>query len=399
MSVVTILPRREVLAEGVELWLGDCLQVLPTIDRVDHVISDSPYEKEAHRSMRKTQASIKSGQNVDLEFSAIDEDTRDAISHWCSVACDGWALLFCQAEAVGTWRDALEKSGAKYKRTMIWVKPDSSPQFNGQMPAMGYESMPLAWCGTGHPRWNGGGRRGVFTHLTNQPDRDGVHQTEKPLPLMRELVSLFSNPEQVIADPFMGSGTTGVAAVKLGRRFIGIERDPHYYAIAKRRITEAANPARFIRGRPEASPGEALLGGSPMSPAQERALRLALHLIYPAFPCNADKTPACPHGFKAACTAASGLATLWARYPGELVGVPTGPVSGVAVLDVDKKSGGLDWWKANKDRLPKTRLHLTRSGGVHALFNHRPGLEVLGRQDCAWRRCQGRGRLHHLVAA
>lgn len=96
MSVVTILPRREVLAEGVELWLGDCLQVLPTIDRVDHVISDSPYEKEAHRSMRKTQASIKSGQNVDLEFSAIDgtPETRFPIG----VPSPATAGRFCSAK-------------------------------------------------------------------------------------------------------------------------------------------------------------------------------------------------------------------------------------------------------------------------------------------------------------
>ena len=112
-----------------------------------------------------------------------------------------------------------------------------------------------------------------------------------------------------------------------------------------------------------------------MTPEQQAALRSAMALGYPSFPCRENKAPACPHGFKDARTATTGLATLWARYPGELVGVPTGAVSGVGVLDIDKGNGGLDWWKDHKRRLPSTRLHLTRRGGVHALFKHRQGLK------------------------
>jgi hypothetical protein len=112
-----------------------------------------------------------------------------------------------------------------------------------------------------------------------------------------------------------------------------------------------------------------------VTPAQEKALRLALHVQYPAFPCLDTKAPVCPHGFKDACTATTGLGTLWARYPGELVGVPTGSVSGLAVLDIDPRNGGTEWWLANKDRLPPTRKHRTRSGGIHAVFKHRAGLK------------------------
>lgn len=229
------------------LYLGDCLEVLLGLDRnVDHVIADPPYEKEAHTSMRRTQKSIKSGIDDSLEFDAITADMRTKVSSITTEMCDGWSMFFCQAEAVGDWRDALEDAGAKYKRTMIWVKPDSSPQFNGMMPAMGYESIPLAWCGKGKPHWNGGGKRGVFTHLTNQPDRHGLHQTEKPVSLMRELVSLFSNPGQLILDPFMGSGTTGVACAAYGRRFIGIEKDPIYFNVACRRIDAAYKQPRLF---------------------------------------------------------------------------------------------------------------------------------------------------------
>jgi site-specific DNA-methyltransferase (adenine-specific) len=244
------------------LYLGDCLEVMPTLEPVDHVLGDPPYEKEAHRIGRRTMANIRTGENADLTFDAITAEARLDACQKAVPLCRGWLMWFCQAEAAGDWRDALEASKAKYKRTMIWVKPDSSPQFNGQMPAMGYESIPLAWCGSGHPKWNGGGRRGVFTHLTNQPDRDGRHQTEKPGPLMAELVTLFSNPGQTILDPFMGSGSTGVACAKHGRRFVGIEKDPKWFDVACERIEAAYRQPRLFREQPAKVKQDSFLDGA-----------------------------------------------------------------------------------------------------------------------------------------
>lgn len=229
------------------LYLGDCREILPLLPKVDHVISDPPYDAECHAAVRRTAASIRTGVPAELNFGAITDDLRNALVAWAATNCDGWIIAFCQVEGVAAWRDAMERYALKYKRGMAWVKPDSSPQFNGQMPAQGFECMASAWCGEGHSRWNGGGRRGVFTALTNQPDRHGGHQTEKPIPLMRELVGLFSNHGQTILDPFMGSGTTGVACVKLGRKFIGIEIDPGYFEIACKRIRDAyAQPDLFV---------------------------------------------------------------------------------------------------------------------------------------------------------
>jgi hypothetical protein len=111
-----------------------------------------------------------------------------------------------------------------------------------------------------------------------------------------------------------------------------------------------------------------------MTPAERAALRAAGRLDVPSFPCLPDKKPACPNGFKAATLPQAGLATLWARFPGELVGVPTGIASGLSVLDVDIAKGGDGWWAENKARLPQTRMHETRSGGLHVLFNRRDGL-------------------------
>ena len=97
-------------------------------------------------------------------------------------------------------------------------------------------------------------------------------------------------------------------------------------------------------------------------------------LRLPVFPCLESKAPACPHGFKDATRDPAAIRELWRLYPGPLVGVPTGAVSGFDVLDVDPKNGGREWFEAHRSRLPATRVHRTRSGGVHVLFRHFIGL-------------------------
>lgn len=112
-----------------------------------------------------------------------------------------------------------------------------------------------------------------------------------------------------------------------------------------------------------------------MNDEERAALREAMRLDYPAFPCLGDKRPACPTGFKAAAPAWRGLATLWMRHPGTLVGVPAGELSGRDILDVDRGKRGEKWWAENRHRIPPTRKHRTRSGGLHVLFKHRAGLK------------------------
>jgi hypothetical protein len=112
-----------------------------------------------------------------------------------------------------------------------------------------------------------------------------------------------------------------------------------------------------------------------------RALAEAIELGrrgIPAFPCaESNKRPTCPDGFYNAETDANALRELWRRHPGQLVGVPTGPASGIDALDIDRKSSkpeAVAWWREHKDRIPTTRMHRTRSGGLHCLFQSYDGL-------------------------
>lgn len=234
--------RTETFLDGrISLMLGDCRDLLPEVGKVAHIFTDPPYENRIHQAKAATRQIRTDGYASPraLDFDSIDV-IRAAVTPLMVSACEGWLLAFCTPEGIAPWRDAIEAAGARYKRACFWFKPDGAPQFNGQGPAFAVEPFVTAWCRSGYSRWNGGGRRNLFEHLTNQSDRHGAHPTEKPVSLMGEIVGLFSDPDDLVCDPFMGSGTTGVACVKRGRRFVGIERDPKYFEIACQRIDFAS---------------------------------------------------------------------------------------------------------------------------------------------------------------
>lgn len=192
-----------------------------------------------------------------LGFDGINARRSDVARAVVGVSA-GWAILFTLAEGVRAWRDDMQAAGAKWDTTLAWVKPDASPRFNGQGAARGFECAITAWCGKGYRKWNGGGKRGVYTHCVNV-GRNGGHPTEKPVQLMSEIVRDYTQPGQAVLDPFLGSGTTLVACAKLGRKGIGIELDPGYFDIACRRVEEAYRQPDLFVERPAPPKQEVLL--------------------------------------------------------------------------------------------------------------------------------------------
>lgn len=253
--------RKEQLSDDITLYCGDCLEVMPTLGNVDHVISDPPYEEFMHAAKAAAAKRIRTDGGPDIQtlgFASIDAIRPMVVAAIAGICCK-WSITFCTPEGVAKWADEINKSTIKYKRACTWVKPDSTPQLNGQCPAMGAENFVVAWCGVGHSRWNAGGKRGVYTHLTNPSDRHGGHPTEKPWRLFVELLADFTNRGETVLDPFMGSGTTGVACVKTGRRFIGIELDEGYFDIACKRIEDQLKrPDLFVEAAPPKPRQEAL---------------------------------------------------------------------------------------------------------------------------------------------
>jgi site-specific DNA-methyltransferase (adenine-specific) len=237
--------REEILADGVRLILGDCREVLPSVQDIRHVISDPPYEDELHKAMGSIRRNDGREMVQDLGFDGINA-SRDEVAASLVAASNGWLIVFTLAEGVRAWRDPIQAAGGKWDTTLAWIKPDASPRFNGQGAARGFECAVTAWCGKGYRSWNGGGKRGIYTHCVNT-GRQGEHPTEKPLPLMADIIRDYTQAGELICDPFCGSGTTGVAAVKLGRQFVGIERDEKWFDLSRRRISAAlAQPDMFI---------------------------------------------------------------------------------------------------------------------------------------------------------
>ena len=242
---------RKVIIGDATLYLGDCMEVMQGLDKVDAVVTDPPYDEDAHKFGRRTRGTIERAIICDLNFEKFNKELRFPLYKILKEISCGWVVMFCQIETVGEWKVAIEKALLKYRRTCIFRKTYGMPQFSGDRPGMGYETFICSWAGDGRSSWNGGGKHGVYDAFRLNTDL-GEHQTQKPLNLMEEIVADFSNSGNTILDPYMGSGTTGVACMNLGRKFIGIEIDEKYFEIACKRISDAQKQGKLFAPKKEA---------------------------------------------------------------------------------------------------------------------------------------------------
>lgn len=275
------------------LYNGDSVAVAEIVGEVHHTITDPPYEDRTHTAQRL----VAGGKRVEqIAFDKMDEATRQAISTAIAKNTLGWALLFCGEDGVEAWRQRMDTAKADYYSRMIWIKPDGSPNFNGDGPGYGYEDILAFRCRPGRATWNGGGRHGVFIHnLREGRDEFNKHQTVKPQRLMVELVTLFTNKDEIVFDPFMGSGSTGVAAIGLGRRFIGIERDPKYFETACKRIEAIQSGGligkQYVKTRGKATVSLTSLVAPPKPPAAVPAAKAPKVAKLRAQPAAAEPVP------------------------------------------------------------------------------------------------------------
>lgn len=230
----------------------DCTAVLPSIvDRTISVtITDPPYSRDLYSRTRTNKgtgirADGSKYSSTELaphtsairlaseEIGAID-DILDQVAAQLLRVTDRWILAFHDVEIGDRWRRSF---GENYVRTGAWVKTDPMPQISGDRPAQGFEPCTIAHSGSfGRMRWNGGGRAAVWIHGTAKGHARPDHPCPKPLPLMLDLVRDFTEPGEIVLDPFAGSGTTGAACLRLGRRFIGIERSETFLEVARQRL-------------------------------------------------------------------------------------------------------------------------------------------------------------------
>jgi DNA modification methylase len=217
------------------LLLGDAFEILPALDPVDVIITDPPYGPKTHAGA----FTLKTGRPAPLvDFDSITEEQFTAFCSHAVVLARRWVILSCE------WRYmvGLEKAGLPLVRFGIWHKPNGKPNFFGDGPGTGWEAIAILHR-KGKKRWNGGGHHAVWVCNVEQ----GEHPTQKPLPLLLDWVCKFTEPGETVLDPFMGSGTTGVACTKLGCKFIGIEQRPDYFELACQRIEDAHRQGQLFR--------------------------------------------------------------------------------------------------------------------------------------------------------
>ena len=219
------------------LMLGDCLERMKEIPdgSVDLVLTVPPYNiarKNNFHTMGR--AGIDFGEwdkGFDL-FSYIDIVVKKLNKNGSFVVFNAWKNLGAIAEYA-------ESVGLDTKDMLRLEKTNPMPRNRDRRYITDYECA--IWFVKKGAKWtfnrqNEKYQRPKFVHSIDK----GFHPTQKSLGLMEELVLIHSDEGDTVLDPFMGSGTTGVACVNTGRRFIGIELDPEYFAIAKQRI-ESAN--------------------------------------------------------------------------------------------------------------------------------------------------------------
>jgi DNA modification methylase len=213
------------------LYRGDCAEVLPTLAKVDAVITDPPYG-----IGWKPRVNHQDQPWVDV----IDFDIRDILVGDFNLIWGGQYFA-----------DKLPVNGG----WLTWCK---RPIDGFDNDSRSYATTELAWRDWGKAKfmsqvWDGGKRAGA------SENREFLHPSQKPIELMAWCLRQLPAEAKLVLDPFMGSATTGVAALQSGRSFIGIEREPKYFDIACRRIEQAMAQGKLFGDEPARQPEQMVI--------------------------------------------------------------------------------------------------------------------------------------------
>lgn len=214
--------REELLAEGVRLILGDCREVLPTLGKVEAIVTDPPYgigESSAKVASRGKLATPK-------DYGSFD---------WDKEPPPAWLIQMLRD--ISTWQIIFGGNYYVLPPTSCWLVWDKKNGGND------FADCELAW--TNLPKavrriewlWNGMIRKGSDVR---------EHPTQKPLGVMAWALDQLPSTVDLVCDPFMGSGTTGVAAIQKGVSFIGIERSEQYFDAACKRLSETTKAPKLF---------------------------------------------------------------------------------------------------------------------------------------------------------
>jgi len=247
--------RTEHLAEGVTLYCGDCREILPTLGKVDAVVTDPPYElSDAGPGKSHFGMSLNKFDSEEYKSIVAGFDHAEIFSA-LEVTCRPFNMFcFCSNKQISELMAYHEAKG-RSTSLLIWHKTNAAPFANG------------VWRGDIEYCIHARDKGAVFVGNAEEKKKvsefpivvDSAHPTVKPLPLITKYIRICSSAGQTILDPYMGSGTTGIAAVKLARSFVGIEISEKHFATACRRIQAALDAPDMFIEPPKPAKQEAML--------------------------------------------------------------------------------------------------------------------------------------------
>lgn len=237
---------KEVIGDCV-LYLGDCIDVLPTINNIDAVVTDPPYGFEFNgkigysagcmsdsRTLRDGNVFKEKGFGKLPVFRGMTLNQKTKLinfhEQWLSKCKGALVIAFSATKTMHLLLSASDRQGFEITDVGCWKY---STGMRKKRTLYQPQIEPFAILYGGKLRMNCDGVGGNVLSY-EKPNKKNGHPTQKPLELMKELIRVV--PSETIIDPFMGSGTTGVASIQMSRKFIGIERDPEYFDIACKRI-------------------------------------------------------------------------------------------------------------------------------------------------------------------
>lgn len=223
--------RKEVIGTA-ELYLGDARQVLPTLAGVDEVITDPPYSDRTHTN-HDTASQRREGR-AELCYGALTPADVEALAGDFHATGAGWVVWLTDFELAPHARRSLAALGRTTFVPLPYYHPGRSIRMAGDGPSSWTDLIVVARTKQ-HSKW--GTLPGGYVAGPGWDDK--ARMGGKPTRLMRMLVCDYSKPGDLVCDPFMGAGTTGVACMIEGRRFVGVEIDPEAFETACRRIEDA----------------------------------------------------------------------------------------------------------------------------------------------------------------
>ena len=237
------------MSKRYKLFLGDCLEILPTINKgkkewCHAIITDIPYNISQENNF-KTMKDRKGRNGIDFGDWDHDFNCGDLITFSSYLKKDGSCFIFHSFEQYSEVREVMEKSGLIVKDRVIWEKSNPMPRNRDRRYISNCELS--SWYTFPKAKWTFNRQDEKYQKMIfTFPSESGgafkrYHTSQKSLKLMEEIIKIHTNENDVVLDPFMGSGTTGVACMNLNRRFIGIEKEEKYFNIAKERIEGATN--------------------------------------------------------------------------------------------------------------------------------------------------------------